>query len=440
MERQLRLNIMPDVAHALVSIPQTNSAIMRIYNKNRPKFFAAAQASPLKNSSVLKQGRAEHQIMSMRVLGILSAGTEAEINMIFRAADRKCYDRILEKANRGETIVIEENIDISDSSDAVYNKIVIFLGWCSKRGVDFACTQIVDIVLSHIAYKRESIAIYKSGNAGKSEKEILGTMRLHLGFDDDCIGIGEFYNVCNDRTREFLEPLCRLFDMEDMDAGTYTDGIPFTRKDAAKVVSYMPRMTAINTFLLLLIRAIKKDKEFCLNMYRDDKIADMESAYIERDKSKQELDAARKRIRDMEALLREKERECEEARKEIGAHRGDADEIASLRNALYRATRQEDVREEKKLEREIPQGTIGIGGHPSWARDVSKETGIKIWPQGTTCPQSVLSSASEVWIQPAYMDHSSFYAAIRAARKSNVPVRYFSSTGVARCVLEMRSK
>lgn len=440
MERQFRLNIMPDVAHALASMPQTSSAIMRVYNKNRPKFFAAAQASPLKNSSILKQGRAEHQIMSMRVLGILSAGTEAETNMIFRAADRKCYDKIMEKANRGETIVIEENIDISDSSDAAYNKIVIFLGWCSKRGVDFACTEIVDTVLSHIVYKRESIAIYKSGDAGKSEKGILGTMRLQLGFDDGCIGIEGLYNICNDPTREILEPLCRLFNMEDLDAGTYTDGIPFTRKDAAKVVSSTRKGTAINTFLLLLIRAIKKDREFCLNMYRDDKIADMESAYIERDKAKRELEAAQKRIRDMEALLREKERECEEARKEIGAHRGDADEIASLRNALYRATRQEDVREEKKLEREIPQGTIGIGGHPSWARDVSKETGIKIWPQGTTCPQSVLSSASEVWIQPAYMDHSSFYAAIRAARKSNVPVRYFSSTGVARCVLEMRSK
>lgn len=440
MERQFRLNIMPDVAHALASMPQTNNAIMRVYNKNRPKFFAAAQASPLKNSAILKQGRAEHQIMSMRVLGILSAGTEAETNMIFRAADRKCYDKILEKANRGETIVIEENIDILDSSDAVYDKIVIFLGWCSKRGVDFAYTEIVDTVLSHIAYRRESVAIYKSGDAGKSEKGILGTMRLQLGFDDGCIGIEGLYNICNDPTREILEPLCRLFNMEDLDAGTYTDGIPFTRKDAAKVVSSTRKGTAINTFLLLLIRAIKKDREFCLNMYRDDKIADMESAYIERDKAKRELEAAQKRIRDMEALLREKERECEEARKEIGAHRGDADEIASLRNALYRATRQEDVREEKKLEREIPQGTIGIGGHPSWARDVSKETGIKIWPQGTTCPQSVLSSASEVWIQPAYMDHSSFYAAIRAARKSNVPVRYFSSTGVARCVLEMRSK
>ena len=378
--------------------------------------------------------------MSMRVLGILSVGTEAETNTIFRSADRKCYDRILEKANRGETIVIEENIDVSDSSDAVYNKIVVFLGWCSARGVDFASTEVIDTVLSHIAYKRESIAIYKRGDAGKTEKEILSTMRLQLGFDDGCTGIEEFYNVCNDHTREILEPLCRLFNMEELDAGTYTDGMLFTRKDAAKVVSSTRRGTAINTFLLLLIRAIKKDKEFCLNMYRDDKIADMESAYIERDKAKQELDAAQKRIRDMEALLREKEKECEDAKEEIESHRADADEIASLRNALYRATRKEDVREVKKAEREIPRGTIGIGGHPSWAGAVSKETGIKIWASGTTCPQSVLSSAPEVWIQPAYMEHSAFYAAIRAARKANIPVRYFSSTGVARCVAEIRSE
>ena len=143
--------------------------------------------------------------MSMRVLGILSAGTETEINMIFRAADRKCYDKILEKANRGETIVIEENIDATDSSDAVYNKIVVFLGWCSKRGVDFACTEIVDTVLSHIAYKRESVAIYKSGDAGRSEKEILGTMRLQLGFDDGCVGIETLDRVF-DPTRDILEP------------------------------------------------------------------------------------------------------------------------------------------------------------------------------------------------------------------------------------------
>ena len=77
-------------------------------------------------------------------------------------------------------------------------------------------------------------------------------------------------------------------------------------------------------------------------MFRDDKIADMESAFIERDKAKQELDVAQKRIGDMEALLREKEKECEDAKKELGSHHGDADEIASLRNALYRATREDD--------------------------------------------------------------------------------------------------
>lgn len=439
VEHNRLVDLTPDVAHALSAIPQAYNTIMRVYNKNRPRFFAAAQASPLKNSSILKQGRAERQIMGLRVLGILSAGTDAEINMVFRAADRKCYDQILEKGNRGETIILEQHINTLEDSDTVFNKIIIFLGWCAKRKFNIERTETIETVLTHIAYKRDTIAQGKKEAREISNEEACQIVRSHLGADE-CVGIDELYDVCNDHVRDVFEPLCLLFNREELDAGTYTDGIRLTRKDATCIASSTCEETATNAFLLLLIRALKKDKEFCLSMYRDDKLVDIENAHIERDKAMQAAEAAQKQIEVMKDSLRALEKKYEDAQREVESYRGDADEIISLRNALYRAIRPEDVREEKKAEREIPPGTIGIGGHPSWARELSKETGIKIWPSGTTCPQSVLSSAPEVWIQPAYMDHSSFYAAIKTVRKANVPVRYFSSTGVVRCVAEMRSK
>lgn len=439
MERCFRVNITPEVVHALSAMPQVYGTAMRIYNKNKPKFFAAAQASPFKNNYAIKLGRAEHQVMSMRILGILSSGTDIEINTIFRAVDKKCYDRMLEDANRGETIVLENYLKDSKDSDSIYNKFIAFLGWCESRKFPVEKTEFVKTLFARVIYMRESIAMYKDTIQEAHPEEVSCVTQTQLGIDD-CVGVDGLYNTSNDHVREILEPFCSLFNMEDLDAGTYTDGIHLTYKDMIRIATPTREETIMNAFLLLIIRAIKKDKEFCLNMYRDDKTVNVENAYIERDKAKQEVEALRSRIRTLEESLRLERKNYESAKREIESRRGDISEIISLRSALYASATQEDPKEEKQPPRDIPVGTIGIGGHPSWARELSKETGIKIWPRGTTCPQAVLSSAPEVWIQPAYMDHSSFYAAIKAARKANVTVRYFSSTGVTRCVAEMRAK
>jgi hypothetical protein len=59
---------------------------------------------------------------------------------------------------------------------------------------------------------------------------------------------------------------------------------------------------------------------------------------------------------------------------------------------------------------------------------------IRAYPHGTTCPESVIRSASELWIQAAYMSHTEFYAVIDVARGCGISVHYFSGTGTTTAI------
>ena len=80
-----------------------------------------------------------------------------------------------------------------------------------------------------------------------------------------------------------------------------------------------------------------------------------------------------------------------------------------------------------------------VGGHPGWARQIKEQLPVRAWPHGTTCPASVLASADEVWIQAAYMSHKEFYAIINAVRRAGITVRYFATTGVGKCVEQLKA-
>lgn len=83
----------------------------------------------------------------------------------------------------------------------------------------------------------------------------------------------------------------------------------------------------------------------------------------------------------------------------------------------------------------IHDGVVVVGGHPAWARRLTERfPSIRAYPHGTTCPESVIRSASELWIQAAYMSHTEFYDVIDVARGCGISVHYFSGAGTTTAI------
>lgn len=429
-----RLNIIAEIAYALAVLSETHSTIMRIYNRNKAKFFAAAQSSPDRNALSIYCGRAEHQIMALRAFGILCIGEDFEINAILRSADRKAYDAIISNSKRGIPIVTEEYVARYSNPDVMYAHVIICLGIYASKNISFERTAVVRDVGEYLINRRKNAAVYRK----KSRNEdAISKFREHIGIDG-CNGGTELYDKTGDKIREVLDPLCALLNYEDIDFGIYTTDTLISPLDAAYIVGNTREETAVRSLLLLLARAMKRDRDFCLEMYREDKVVELDRMKAERDRAVRESEERTHRIEMLEASLREAEKERDKAKKEADSHAGDASELAALRNALYAASRNADVPADPECRREIPEGIVVIGGHPAWARMISEATSVRVWPAGTTCPNRIIASATEVWIQAAYMSHSAFYAAINAARKAGIAVRYFSGTGVDRCIEDLR--
>ena len=433
-----RLEIVADVAHALSVLPETHPTIMRIYNRDRAKFYAYAMSCPEKNSPVLYCGRAEHQIMGLRALGILSSQRDADISAMLRSADRKAYDAIIADARDGYPVELESYVAGYENVDALFaHAVVCFAVYCYQH-VDYEKTPLTKQILEFLLFRKRDVAMRRKR---ERDENAIATMKAFLGFDR-CNGISGLYHDSNDEVREALEPLVLMLDDSDIDSSVYTADTLIAPLDAAYVVGDTRKDTATKAFILLLARAIKRDRDFCLDMYREDKVVELETARAEHDKALRDADAKIgaliERIAKLESALRDAEKERDAARKEADAHAGDAEELAALRNAMYEANSDAEEPLDAEHTREIPDNIAVIGGHQAWARMLSEAAPVRVWPAGTTCPHRVIASASEVWIQAAHMSHSAFYAAIGAARRAGVPVRYFSSTGVARCVDDLR--
>lgn len=433
-----RLEIVADIAHALAVLPETHPTIMRIYNRDRAKFYAYAMSCPEKNNPVLYCGRAEHQIMGLRALGILCSQKNTDISAVLRSADRKAYDAIIADARDGYPVELENYVAGYEDVDAMFAHAVVCFGVYCYQNIDFDRTPLTKQMTEYLFFRKRNVAMRRKK---ERDETAIATMKTFLGFDR-CNGISELYNNSNDEVREALEPLVLMLDDSDIDSSVYTSDTLITPLDAAYVVGDTRKDTATKAFILLLARAIKRDRDFCLDMYREDRVVELESARAERDKALKDADAKidtlTERIAKLESALRDAEKERDAARKEADVHAGDAEELAALRNAIYEANSDAEEPLDAEHTREIPGDIAVIGGHQTWARMLSEAAPVRVWPAGTTCPQRVIASAGEVWIQAAHMSHSAFYAAIGAARRAGVPVRYFSSTGVARCVDDLR--
>lgn len=130
----------------------------------------------------------------------------------------------------------------------------------------------------------------------------------------------------------------------------------------------------------------------------------------------------------------------EKARYETLAQKSanDAQELHDLRELVF--NQQNDLYDEQETEENIlfPYRTdrkiVVFGGHDAWAREMKpKFPDIRFIDRDMLPNPDMIRHADEIWIQTNALAHKHFYRIIDEVRKYNIPLRYFTYSGVSKC-------
>lgn len=429
--RHVNIDLAPIAARAMAFL--NPDAVERFYALSPAKYYAETMRGAGKSSAAITAGRAEQQIVSAHALGILRAAEEMTVNALLRAVDRKTYDMThsaIKSTPADAEIQLARCVPYLDETpDETTYRMVLALIQITKERRQVVRDDGFDD-LAQWMVSQANVDSIRQVAPTNTQKRALQTQLGNLPVR----GFGDLY----DRFElESIDEFAMMYEGAGVDVSDYTADIRITADDAAIILSDTPEKMALNAASLMVARAIQKDKAFCIDKILRGDAAALEAARIAQEQAEQRAAAAEKRIAELEAAVRQQEKDAHKSSAALQAHEADAQELTALRDALWRSA-QEDAQEspaDTQSPRIIPDGVVIVGGHPAWARRLTERfPSIRAYPHGTTCQESVIRSASELWIQAAYMSHTEFYAVIDTARTCGIPVHYFSGTGTTTAI------
>jgi len=123
----------------------------------------------------------------------------------------------------------------------------------------------------------------------------------------------------------------------------------------------------------------------------------------------------------------------------------DRTELSQLRETLFELRSREGVPEEE-AESEIifpwqgDRRIVAFGGHDTWRKAIRPLLpGVRFFDRETLPDLNTIKGADVVWIQPNALSHPLYYRIIDAARKENIPVRYFGFASARKCAEQLVS-
>lgn len=118
-------------------------------------------------------------------------------------------------------------------------------------------------------------------------------------------------------------------------------------------------------------------------------------------------------------------------------------ELVQLRETLYQLRAGEDEAESDngplvELPWQVRRRTVVFGGHDSWRKAVKPLLpGARFYDREALPDLNTIRGADVVWLQVNAMSHKYYYRIIDAARKNDIPVRYFGSASAKKCAVQL---
>lgn len=117
-------------------------------------------------------------------------------------------------------------------------------------------------------------------------------------------------------------------------------------------------------------------------------------------------------------------------------------ELAQLRDTLYRLQSSKDEPDVDsgqlvELPWQVKRRAVVFGGHDTWRKAIKPLLpGARFYDREMLPDLNAIRSADVVWLQVNALSHKYYYRIIDAARKNDIPVRYFGSASAKKCAVQ----
>lgn len=87
---------------------------------------------------------------------------------------------------------------------------------------------------------------------------------------------------------------------------------------------------------------------------------------------------------------------------------------------------------------QVKRRVVVFGGHDSWRKAVKPLLpGARFYDREVLPDLNAIRGADVVWLQVNALSHKYYYRIIDAARKHEIPVRYFGSASAKKCAVQL---
>lgn len=437
------IDFFPFLAAAVAHNPRALQRLNRIVGERRGALIAEGERSTRAKHRVIMMGRAEHIAAAHLVLGYLTLNDVEGFMKCLGAGWREAMKEA-EKPEpsfyrAGQSAAGRHKDDLS-----VMLELVVFRTACVLMGKTGISPKLEKQDNDALACLSDWMLAVEQADRNGAEYLLNGKRAPTLSRQFFHCGSIEKLNAI-----QLSADLAQAFDVAQeisgIDAEAYTDGVTLSAKELEAVAVSVKDADAAKAaaYAAMLLKAANADKAFALAQVGDAPRARAEAAEQKARELTSALAEAHQDISRLKAELsaakeRDKRREDEKA-----SQAADLSELASLRSALYLADQQDedDGVTIEKATREIPKGLVFLGGLPQWRAEMAQRIpDAKLIPADVTLPEDMIRAASELWIEPSYLGHSSYYRAVAVAKAAGVPIRYFPGRNAERCVQAIKNE
>jgi len=157
--------------------------------------------------------------------------------------------------------------------------------------------------------------------------------------------------------------------------------------------------------------------------------------------------ALARQVKELRGALHDAERTSSRLREQLRdvkqSWEVDHSELVQLRETLYRLRAEEDAEDEGsgplvELPWQVRRRVVVFGGHDTWRKAVRPLLpGARFYDREVLPDLNAIRGADVVWLQVNALSHKYYYRIIDAARKHDIPVRYFGSASAKKCAVQL---
>lgn len=447
----------PWLCRKMLEFPGAEEAILRAYGRDPRAVEKALLHSCISRTRYSFGGRAKHKLLATRLLGIILAGNSQIVDSVIREIVPDLYSAIHKShAIRGFVFSLDlylfsrrhATLTLGEVTMAMVLSHILKLKPCDLLDADE--TTVSDLLLEIAFYYEIDYRDYRANVERKTIKKVFKKTDK-VGFRDLFSRVGDLDTVDTEidpAERALFNSVCSIMARYGIEPPFYLRGIHLDHDDLAQAIE-AETMPYVNALSILLAKGILEDHLEGRSLPPYNRRLIEEARKAQEDEEGQatrvgRLEADNLQLKNMAEALTQKLAKAEtalgKARGKIDSYVGIDEEIASLRNALYRAQEKDSdaLPADTEPRRELPEGLVCLGGHENWIREMKLLVpGVTWLSHEVSWADDQVRNASELWINPKHLNHSSFWRAVGIARKHRVPVRYFSSLSVHTCVREI---